>query len=72
VAAAPATTEPAAQPAAGAVPDSHVVVAGDNYWDIAEKIYGDGFKWKALADANPEYTPLKLPVGATLKVPPAS
>lgn len=73
VAAAPATTtEPAAQPAAGAVPDSHVVVAGDNYWDIAEKIYGDGFKWKAIADANPEYTPLKLPVGATLKVPPAS
>jgi 5'-nucleotidase / UDP-sugar diphosphatase len=72
VAAAPATTEPAAQPAAGAVPDSHVVVAGDNYWDIAEKIYGDGFKWKALSEANPEYTPLKLPVGATLKVPPAS
>jgi 5'-nucleotidase/UDP-sugar diphosphatase len=72
VAAAPATPEPAAQPAVAAAAVSHVVVAGDNYWDIAEKIYGDGFKWKVIADANPEYTPLKLPVGATLKVPPAS
>ena len=29
-------------------------------------------KWKTIADANPEYRPQRLPVGATLKIPPAS
>jgi 5'-nucleotidase/UDP-sugar diphosphatase len=72
-AAKPAAPEVAAAPTAEpAAPDTHVVVAGDNLWDIAEKIYGDGFKWKILSEANPQYTPKKLPVGATLKVPPAS
>jgi 5'-nucleotidase/UDP-sugar diphosphatase len=69
--AAPAATEPAAT-ASPASPGEHVIVAGDNYWKIAEKIYGDGMKWKLISDANPEYQPKKLPVGATLKVPPAS
>ena len=54
------------------MPGSHVVAPGDNFWDIAEKIYGDGFKWKGLSEANPEYKPEALPVGVTLKVPPAS
>lgn len=66
---APAATETAA-PAAAAAP-SHVVVAGDNYWDIAEKVYGDGMKWKLIGDANP-YKPRALPVGATLTIPPAN
>ncbi|MBA3446385.1 MAG: LysM peptidoglycan-binding domain-containing protein, partial [Pseudaminobacter sp.] len=71
MAAAPAAEEPA--PAAPApATDSHVVVAGDNYWKIAEKIYGDGEKWKLISEANPEHQPMKLPVGATLKIPPAS
>ena len=73
-AAAPATAEPASStagaPAAGA--GNHVIVLGDNYWKIAEKIYGDGMKWKLIGDANPEYRPRRLPVGATLKIPPAS
>ncbi|WP_442582313.1 5'-nucleotidase C-terminal domain-containing protein [Mesorhizobium sp. ASY16-5R] len=66
-AAAPAeTTPPAAKPET-----SHVVVAGDNYWDIAEKVYGDGAKWHLIGDANP-FKPRFIPVGATLTIPPAN
>jgi 5'-nucleotidase len=63
----------AAQPAAAPAPvaeTSHVVVAGDTYWAIAEKVFGDGMKWHLIADANP-YRPRHIPVGATLKIPPA-
>ncbi len=49
-----------------------MIADGDTYWDIAEKIYGDGEKWKLISEANPTYRPRYLPVGATLKVPPAS
>ena len=64
--AAPAT---AAAPANG--PTQHVVVAGDNYWDIAEKFYSDGEKWKLLEEAN-HYKPRHLPVGVTLTIPAAN
>ncbi len=69
----PAMAEtPAPAPAEAAAPaDTHVVVAGDNYWKIAEKVYGDGFKWKLIGDANP-YQPRFLPIGATLTIPPAN
>ena len=60
------TTPPAAKPET-----SHVVVAGDNYWDIAEKVYGDGGKWHLIGEANP-YKPRFIPVGATLTIPPAN
>jgi 5'-nucleotidase len=72
-AAKPAAPAPsAASGAASAAPDDHVIAAGDNYWKIAEKIYGDGMKWKAISEANPQYQPKRLPIGATLKIPPAS
>src|SRR5262245_4671747 len=78
VAAAPADAakpaEPAASAATAAAPTAsseHVIEAGDNYWKIAEKIYGDGMKWKAISEANPEYRPRRLPIGGTLKIPPA-
>jgi 5'-nucleotidase / UDP-sugar diphosphatase len=68
-----AKPEPAAASGGGsAMPDDHVIAAGDSYWKIAEKIYGDGMKWKAISDANPRYRPTRLPIGATLKIPPAS
>jgi len=47
------------------------VVQGDNYWKIAEKAYGDGFKWKLIENAN-HFRPRFLPVGATLTIPPAN
>ncbi|BCH23073.1 5'-nucleotidase C-terminal domain-containing protein [Mesorhizobium sp. L-8-3] len=67
--AAPAQTAPA-QSMAGE--SSHVIETGDTYWDLAEKSYGDGAKWKAISAANPEYRPRRLPVGATLRIPAAN
>jgi 5'-nucleotidase len=57
---------------AAAAAKSHVIVAGDNYWTLAETYYGDGEKWKLIADANPQYRERGLTIGATLTVPPAS
>jgi 5'-nucleotidase len=72
--AAPADTSPA-QPApseaaapAAQPPSAYAVMAGDSYWDIAEKLYGEGSKWKLIADANP-YRPRFIPVGANLTIP---
>lgn len=72
---APATPAPAeAAPAEPANPaeSSHVIVAGDTYWDLAEKAYGDGARWKTISDANQDYEPRRLPVGATLTIPAAN
>ncbi|GLS38235.1 multifunctional 2',3'-cyclic-nucleotide 2'-phosphodiesterase/5'-nucleotidase/3'-nucleotidase [Mesorhizobium tianshanense] len=78
---APAATETAkpaeaapepAEPAEAMTPagSSHVVVAGDTYWDLAAKAYRDGAKWKMISDANKDYKPRRLPIGATLTIPP--
>ncbi|MGB3388369.1 MAG: 5'-nucleotidase C-terminal domain-containing protein [Pseudaminobacter sp.] len=75
-AAAPATEAAAPTDAAVTQPadsaNSHVIVAGDTYWDIAKAIYGDGAQWKKIADANSTYAPKRLPVGATLTIPAAN
>jgi len=31
----------------------HTVVAGDTLWDLAERYYGDHYKWRKIADRNP-------------------
>lgn len=64
---APAPATPSPAPAAG--PASHVIATGDTYWDLAVKYYGDGTRWRAIADANPGLHARRLPVGATLKLP---
>ena len=77
---APATTAPAepAKPAEAAPAEakpaetSHVIAAGDTYWDLAKKAYGDGTKWKVISEANKDYRPRRLPLGATLTIPPAA
>jgi 5'-nucleotidase len=51
---------------------SHVIAAGDTYWDLAKAAYGDGGQWKKIADANSGFAPKRLPVGATLTIPAAN
>ncbi|MET3581393.1 5'-nucleotidase [Mesorhizobium robiniae] len=67
-----APTEPTKPAVAAAAESSHVIVAGDTYWDLAEKAYGDGSKWKTISGANKNYEPRRLPVGATLTIPAAN
>lgn len=49
--------------------NSHVIVAGDNYWNLAEKFYGDSTMWTKLDQANPDYRTRGLQIGDTLTVP---
>ncbi|WP_157016338.1 5'-nucleotidase C-terminal domain-containing protein [Mesorhizobium xinjiangense] len=66
-------TVAAAEPAEDAMAqDAYTIMAGDNYWKLAEKFYGDPFMWKTLEEANPDYRAEALPIGATLTVPPAN
>ncbi len=67
----PAPTEPTPEPTKP-TEQKHVVVAGDNFWNLAKKYYNDGQKWKLIADANPQYKAKALPIGAELIIPPAS
>lgn len=68
--AAPAPATPAPAEPAKPAEASHVIVAGDTYWDLAKKAYGDGTKWKVISEANKGYEPRRLPVGASLTIPP--
>lgn len=70
-AAAKAEQEAAAKPAgeAGATPSSHVIVAGDNYWNLAKTYYKDATRWHTIADANPGERPRTLQIGKSLTIP---
>ncbi len=52
-------------------PGTHVIVAGDTFWDLAVTYYKDGAKWHAIADANPGIRPRFMPIGKTLTIPAA-
>lgn len=47
---------------------THTVVAGDTYWDLAGRYYGDNSQWRRIADANP-YAARDIPIGVTLTIP---
>jgi nucleoid-associated protein YgaU len=53
----------------GTLVDSYTVQAGDSLWKIAERFYGDGFKWREIAKANNISNPRKLEKGLALSVP---
>ena len=57
---APPAPAPAAGKPAKPAEASHVIVAGDTYWDLAKKAYGDATKWKLISDANKGHKPHRL------------
>jgi 5'-nucleotidase / UDP-sugar diphosphatase len=67
-----AETAAAPKPAEAAAANSHVIVAGDNYWNLAKTFYKDPTKWRAIADANPGNRPRMLTIGKTLTIPPSA
>ncbi|MER8691263.1 5'-nucleotidase C-terminal domain-containing protein [Mesorhizobium opportunistum] len=67
--AAPAPAEPAKPSEAAPATGNHVIVAGDTYWDLAKKAYGDATKWKLIYDANKGQKPHRLMPGASLTIP---
>lgn len=48
---------------------TYTVGAGETLWSIAEKEYGDGFKWKEIAKANNITDASSLAKGAKLIIP---
>lgn len=49
----------------------YVVRAGDSWWLLAERFYGDGTAWPSLAKANATGdSPIALHPGQVLKIPP--
>lgn len=49
--------------------NSYEVVEGDTLWSISEKVYGTGFNWQMIADANKLIDPNNLEAGTTLNIP---
>ena len=41
----------------------------DSFWVIAEKVYQDGTKWRAIAQANPLVDPQRLKIGQVIRLP---
>ena len=64
-----AETKP--QPTTTVAGKTHTIVKGDSLWDIAQKYYGDGNKYKLIMKANNISDPNALTVGQVLKIPPA-
>jgi nucleoid-associated protein YgaU len=48
---------------------NYVVEKNDSLWNIAQKKYGDGYKWTVIAKENELNNPGLLEVGQTLKLP---
>lgn len=43
---------------------------GDTWWKVAYKKYGDETRYREIIEANPRYSPVKLPaVGTSLRIP---
>ncbi|MBI5651709.1 MAG: LysM peptidoglycan-binding domain-containing protein [Chloroflexi bacterium] len=67
---------PTNTPLATRAPDSasgeqtYIIERGDSPWIIAQKVYGDGTKYKIILDANGLTTSSRLRVGSTLIIPP--
>lgn len=61
--------EPIRAEPAPAVSGTYVVQKGDTLWSIARRTYGDGQRWREIAEVNSISDPAKLRVGQTLAMP---
>lgn len=64
-------TAPARVSTAEAAPPQreYTVAGGDSLWLIAQRMYGDGTRHTAIAEANPGVDPTGLQVGQRLVIP---
>jgi nucleoid-associated protein YgaU len=63
------STSTVAKQQAKEMPKAYTVKSGDYLWSIAEKIYGSGYNWVDLANANHLENPSVLHTGTELVVP---
>lgn len=52
--------------------DTYTVVSGDDLWSVAERLLGDGRRWRELVRVNPELLSdptTQLTAGTHLKLP---
>ncbi|HEV2294486.1 MAG TPA: LysM peptidoglycan-binding domain-containing protein [Tepidisphaeraceae bacterium] len=63
----PTAPKPAPQPAP--VGRSYTIKPGDNLWNIAKDVYGDGTKYQRILDANPGLNPDNMKPGTTIVIP---
>lgn len=70
-----ASTQPAASPAVSPSPaatvtgNSYTIAAGDSLWTIAQRAYGDPYKWSQIAEANKLVNPDVIHPGNVLTLP---
>src|SRR5688500_9129485 len=55
---------PSQQPAAAG--KSYTIKPGDNLWNIAKEVYGDGTKYQRILDANPGLNPDNMKPGTKI------
>jgi len=66
--------EPETETASAGTPRSsrtveYVVQPDDSMWTIAQRWFGDGLRWREIADGNPDINPERLQVGQRLQLP---
>ena len=61
--------EPLPEPELVAEVRTYTIQKGDNYWKIAQNVYGDPMKMKDIEAANPGVDPKKLQIGAEIVLP---
>jgi nucleoid-associated protein YgaU len=59
----------AGRAARSATPRTYTVQEDDNLWSIAQRLYGDGSKWRQIAEANPDIDPARIKPGDVLNLP---
>lgn len=66
----PDTQKPSDEASAGQIQgDSYTVVHGDTLWDIAQRAYGDPYKWTEIASANHLVNPNLIHAGNHFVIP---